>query len=148
MLPKFLTLANDETLIAYQALMQEQLEALRERDITACVEMAFPSGRPTNLVGILPPELTKREIDLMTRLLREADPARGLKPTEQAVRKVAQRAAAGMTQEQLLVFTDETARLRTPPVITCNAAINFFAGLNRIPVAERGRALRVLYSRS
>lgn len=147
-LPRFLPLASDETLVAYQALMQEQLEALRDRDVTACVEMAFPSGRPMNVVGNLPPELVKREMLLMTRMLREADPSRGIKPTRQAVERVAQRAAAGMTQEQLVILDDEAARQRTPPVLVCNSAIKFFAGLNGIPMAERGRALRVLYARN
>lgn len=146
--PRLLPLASDETLVAYQALMQEQLEALRERDITACVEMAFPSGRSMNIVGNLPPELSKREVVLMTKVFREADEARGIKPSQLAIEHVAQRAAAGMTQEQLIVFTDEAARQNSPPDLTCNAAIKFFAGLNAIPVAERGPALRVLYAGS
>jgi hypothetical protein len=145
-LPRFLPLASDETLVAYQALMQEQLEALRKRDVKACVEMVFPSGQPMNVVGNLPPELQKRELALMTQMLREADPARGIKPSQQAVERVAQRAAVGMTQEQLVVFSDESARRRSPPALTCSAAIAFFAGLNAIPAPERGRALRVLYA--
>lgn len=145
-LPRFLPLASDETLVAYQALMQEQLEALRERDVKACVEMAFPSGQPMNVVGNLPPELQKRELALMTKMLREADAARGIKPSQQAVERVAQRATVSMTQEQLLVFSDEAARRRSPHALTCNAAIAFFAGLNAIPAPERGRALRVLYA--
>ena len=82
----------------------------------------------------------------MTKMLREADPARAIKPSHQAVERVAQRAAVGMTQEQLIVFSDEAVRRRSPPVLTCNAAIAFFAGLNAIPAPERGRALRVLYA--
>jgi ATP-dependent protease ClpP protease subunit len=147
-LPRLLPLASDETLVAYQALMQEQLEALRERDVTACVEMAFPSGRPMNIVGNLPPELTKREVVLMTKVFREADEARSIQPSQLAIEHVAQLAAAGMTQEQLVVFTDEAARRRGPPSLTCTAAIKFFAGLNAIPVVERGPALRVLYAGS
>lgn len=145
-LNRFLPLASDETLVTYQALMQEQLEALRRRDETACVEMAFPSGRPMNVVGNLPPELTKRELALLANVLREADPTRGIKPGQQAVDRVVLRAAAGMTQEQLVAFFDESARRRSPPTLTCDAAVKFFTGLNAIPEAERGRALRVLYS--
>lgn len=145
-LPRFLPVASDETLVAYQMLMQEELEALRERDVTACVEMAFPSGQPMNVVGNLPPELTKRELVLMTKVLREADSTRALKPSKQAVERVAQRAVVGMTQEQLVVFSDEAARRHSPPLLSCNAAISFFAGLNAIPEEERGRALRVLYA--
>ena len=145
-LPRFLPLASDETLISYQALMQEQLEALRDKDASACVEMAFPSGKPMLVVASLPPELSKREVALMTNMLKEADAGRRLKPSQQAVERVAQRAATGMTQEQLLTFFDEDVRRRSPPGLTCSAAIKFFAGLNAIPLAERGRSLRVLYS--
>lgn len=145
-LPRFLPLASDETLIAYQALMQEQLEALRDKDATACVEMAFPSGKPMLIVGNLPAELNKRELALMTKMLKEADAARGIRPSQQAVERVAQRAATGMTQEQLLVFSDEDARHRSASSLTCSAAIKFFAGLNSIPITERGRSLRVLYA--
>lgn len=126
--------------------MQEQLEALLLRDAQACVEMAFPSGQPMNVLGNLPAELTKREIALMTKVLREADPARAIKPSQQAVERVAERAAVGMTQEQIVVFSDEAVRQRSSPVLTCDAAIAFFAGLNAIPALERGRDLRVLYA--
>ena len=99
-----------------------------------------------NVVGNLPPELTKREVVLMTKMLREADSARGIKPSQQAVQRVVQRAVSGMSQEHLVVISDETARRQSPPALTCNAAIKFYAGLNAIPIAERGRALRVLYA--
>lgn len=145
-LPRFLPLASDETLIAYQALMQEQLEALRNKDVSACVEMAFPSGKPMVVLGNLPPDLIKRELALMTKMLKEADASRGIKPSQQAVERIAQRAAAGMTQDQLLVFSDEVVRRRSPPALTCSAAVKFFTGLNAIPVAERGRSLRALYA--
>lgn len=145
-LPRFLPLASDETLVAYQALMQEQLEALRERDAMACVEMAFPSGRSMAVISNLPPELVKREQSLMTKMLREADEARRIAASQMALERVVQRAIAGMTQEQLAVFTDEGSRQSSSPSLTCDAAIKFFAGLNAIPVGERGRALRVLYA--
>jgi hypothetical protein len=145
-LPRFLPLASDETLVAYQTLMQEQLEALRDKDASACVEMAFPSGKPMMVVGNLPPELSKREFALMTNMLKEADTGRRIKPSQQAIERVVQRAVNGMNQEQLLVFSDEVVRRRSAPGLICSAAIKFFAGLNSIPLAERGRSLRVLYS--
>jgi len=145
-LPRFLPLARDETLVAYQTLMQEQLEALRERDVSACVEMAFPSGRAMNVIGNLPAELTQREMALLATVLREADARRGMQADPRAVERVAQRAAEGMTQEQRLVFSDATVRASHPPAVACDAAIKFFAGLNAFPEAERGHALRVLYS--
>lgn len=147
-LPRFLPLATDETLMTYQALMQEQLEALRERDVGACVEMAFPSGRPMDVIGNLPPELTRREMDLLAQVLREADPARGIAPDGLAIARVAQRATQGMTKEQRLVFSNEAARGRYPQAVACDAAISFFASLNAFPKAERGPALRALYSQN
>lgn len=145
-LPRFLPLASDDTLVAYQALTQQQLEALRERDVAACVELAFPSGRPMSVIGNLPPELVQREMDMLAKVLREADPARAVKPNPQAAEQVAGRALAGLSHEQLIVFADADARGRHPPAVSCDAAIKFFAGLTAIPAAERGTALRVLYS--
>ena len=145
-LPKFLPLASDKTLVAYQSLMQEELEALRDRDPAACVEMAFPSGKPMSILGNLPQELIKRELLLMTNMLREYDSSRSIKPSQQVIEQVAQRAAASMTQEQLLVFSDEDIRRQSRPALSCDAAIAFFAGLNAIPLAERGHAIRVIYA--
>lgn len=145
-LPKFLPLASDKTLVAYQSLMQEELEALRDRDPAACVEMAFPSGKPMSILGNLPQELIKRELLLMTNMLREYDSSRSIKPSQQVIEQVAQRAAASMTQEQLLVFSDEGIRRQSRPALSCDAAIAFFAGLNAIPLAERGHAIRVIYA--
>jgi hypothetical protein len=144
-MPRFLRLASDDTLVAYQALMQEQLEALRKKDVNACVEMAFPSGQHMSVVGNLPPVLIQREMNLMAQLFREADPKRALKPSQQAVERVVTQAAGRMTQEQLEAFSDTEARRRDPKA-ACASAIAFFGGLNSIPLAERGRALRVLYS--
>lgn len=145
-LPRFLPLARDETLVAYQALMQAQLEALRTRDVASCVEMAFPSGRALEVAGHLPPELVQQETALMARMLQEADPARGVSPDEQAVARVARRGLAALTPAQLTLFSDPAARQRAAPDEVCAAAIRFFAGLNAMPQAERGPALRVLYA--
>lgn len=131
--------------MAYQALMQEELEALRERDVSACVEMMFPSGRPT-AIGNLPPELAKREQALMTKVLQEANESRAIRPSQADVQRVVRPAVEGMTQEQLVVFSDDAARRPNPPSFTCDVAIKFFAGLNAIPAQERGHALRVLYA--
>src|SRR5690606_3501018 len=144
--PRFLLLARDETLIAYQSLMREQLASLRARDVLACVEMAFPSRHPMLVVSNLPPALTQREMDLMADVLRDVDPARRVVPSEAALEQIAQQMAAGMTQDEILAISDDQARQRLPASLTCDAAIKFFAGLDSIPVRERGRALRILYA--
>lgn len=146
LLPRQLPLARDESLVALHGLIQEQLEALRERDVAACVEMAFPSGRPLVVVRGVPPPLARREMMLLGQVLREADAARAVKPNRQAVEGVARRAGSRMTRDQLDIFTDPMSRRLVSPEDACEAAIAFFAGLNGIPLAERGRALRVLYT--
>ena len=45
--------------------------------------------------------------------------------SQKDVERVAQRAAAGMTQEELAIFSDEAVRQRSSPTATCNAAISF-----------------------
>jgi hypothetical protein len=144
-LPRFLPLASDRTLIAYQTLMQEELEALRRTDVNACVEMAFPSGRPMNVIGNLPPELVQREAGLLADVLREYSTSRSVKADQKALEEVVRSAVAGMTREQLMVFSDGGTRQKSDPTLTCNVAITYFAGLNAIPISRRGYALRLLY---
>jgi len=143
---RYLPQGRDDTLVAYQLLMQEQLQALRERSVDACVEMAFPTGRSMNVIANLPPELRNRELVLMEQVIRESDPSRlaGLDRGEGM--KVVQQAAAALSPQQRAVFTDANARNAASPALVCDTAIGFFAGLNAIPVAERGRALRALYA--
>jgi putative lipoic acid-binding regulatory protein len=145
LVPRVLPLGSDQTLVAYQALMVEQLEALRDREPAACVEMAFPSGHPMSVVGNLPPELVQRETALMAQLIREADTARAPKPSHEDLARVVRQALRGMTQEELQVFANEGARRRIPPAQTCDVAVRYFAALNAIPLAERAHDLRILY---
>ncbi|MGJ4749039.1 hypothetical protein ACQV5M_21935, partial [Leptospira sp. SA-E8] len=109
-------------------------------------ELMFPSGPSMIVAGNMPQDLVAKELELITRLLREADPARGIKPTRKEVERVATTAVSGMTAEQLSVFGDAATRQKASPELTCNAAIEFVSGLGRIPLAERGHAMRVLYS--
>lgn len=146
MLPRFLVLASDESLVAYVALIQEELEALRGRNAMACAESMFPTGKSMIVYGNLPEELAKRDLALIATVLEEADPAFGIKPSDDELESVAMSAVKGMTQEQRMLFVDESVRLKSTPEEICDAAVNFFEGLSAIPVADRGRALRVLYA--
>lgn len=143
-LPRFLGMASDETLVSYQELLGEQLEAMRELDPRACAEMVFPSGQPMRLISRMPPALAKRELELMKRMLLEADEARQVAPRQSVLEEVGQRVMGRMTQEQLAIFADESFRQKSSPQKVCDAAIAFNAGLGAIPVVQRGRAVRVL----
>lgn len=145
-MPKFLVLAKDETLVEYQVLVQQQLEAVRIRDVASCVEMVFPSGQPINIAGNIPPNLSVRELSLLAQMVREANPARAISVTPQERHLIAQRAAAYMTAEQIQAFANSDAYRVSAPDVLCDASIAFVRGLNSLPVVERARALRAIYS--
>lgn len=145
-LQRYFPLASDETLIEYQKLMQEQLEALRAKDSLACAEMVFPSGKPMLVVGNMPQDLRNREGNLTTKMLKEADAKRAIKSSPKDSAQIAQRSFAGMTPDQLKVFSDEGARKLSSSSLVCEAAIKFFSNLNSIPLADRGRSLRIIYA--
>lgn len=144
-LPGLVAIATDDTIAAYHRLKLEQLEALRTRDVAACAEMAFPTGKSRNVVGNLPPELVKRELALMTSVLKEADEARRIKPNQRELVRVARRAALRIPTEQREAFKDEATRRRAGPAVSCAAAIAFSAGLQAFPASERAQALRLLF---
>jgi creatinine amidohydrolase/Fe(II)-dependent formamide hydrolase-like protein len=146
MIPRYLPLASEETLVAYQKLMQQELEVLRDKDPTMCVELVFPSGKPVNFAGYLSKDLAAKDLQMTTQIMREADPARAVKPSKQAVERIAMQAAKHMTSQQITVFSEDTARMGQPARVVCDAAIAFIGGLNAIPAKERGKALRILYS--
>lgn len=145
-MPRFLIRATDETLVKYQTLIQEQLEAMRARDTAACVEMVLPSGQPINITGNMPRELVERELSLLAQMVREADAARAITPTPTERQRVGQLVAARVTQEHLAVIAQPEAYRQSAPSSLCDAGIAFVAGLNGIPAQERGRALRVFYA--
>jgi len=147
-IPQYLPLADDATLLDYQQLMLDQLQILQKKDPAACVEVAYPSGKAINIAGLLPKELTTRELALIGRVMRQADSARSMKPSPEAVQRVATRAAKNMTREQIVAFSDESTRRASPPALICAATINFMLGFNAIPVRDRPQALRTLYSAS
>ncbi len=146
MLPRYLPLASDATLIAYQQLMQQELEVLRTKEPRLCVEMAYPSGKPVNYAVYLPHELVTKERGLIAQVMRDADPSRAVKRNQRAIARVVTQAAQGMTPQQFAVFGNEAMRRTSPAETVCDVAVAFFAGLNAIPASERGMALRVVYA--
>ena len=145
-LPRYFVLATDATLVEYQALIVDQLKAARAKDAGTCVELAFPSGNPIRIATAVSHDLQLRELSLLTKMMKEVDPARRIYPSTEAVASVAQRATLRMTPDQFRVFADAAARANAPASSVCDAAVAFMMGLNEIPLAERGSSLRVLYS--
>jgi len=145
-LPAYLPQATDATLIAYHELVLQELKIVRGKDAAMCVEMLYPSGKPVNPLAVLPAEMLARELSLTAQVMREADPARAPKPDRQALQQVAVRATQGMTTAQLNAISSDSARAASPAPLVCDATIAFFSGLGRIPPAERGKALRMVFA--
>lgn len=144
--PRFIPMATDATLVDYQALIQEQLEVLRDKDATACVALLFPTERSSFAVNSLPLSLRQRELALLTRVMQEADPARVPPPSRAAMDRVVRQVTQGMTPQQLALFGSEERRRQASPAQTCEAALAFVAGGNAIRLPDRGRSLRTLYA--
>ncbi|ANH68184.1 hypothetical protein [Mitsuaria sp. 7] len=143
---RLLPQTSDATLIAYHQLLVKEFEVLLEKDPAVCVEAAFPTGKPVNLMSLLPKEMVAEELRLLAQVIREADPKRVKRPAQSELALVAGRAARKMTDQQRDIFADETSRAKASPAAVCGATLVFFKGLGDIPLAERGRGLRVLFS--
>lgn len=142
----FVPLASDETLVNYLGLIQEQLAALERSDAVACVELIFPSGNNLVGVGAIPVELRTRELQVLTQVLREADASRRVPTAPNVVEEVIREAAAHMSDDEARRFFDEPERARSSKAQVCAAARAFVGGMAKIPLARRGRAVRIIFA--
>lgn len=144
LIPRLLPGASDEVLLAYWALVVDQLQALSERHPAVCAQMAFSKGQTVNTVPYLPAELTQRELALNARLIRDYEAARVPKADPAAMERYMGVLGAQMTPDQLKVFVDPAARVNRDQ-LACDAMLAFFRGFQQIEPAQRVRALRLLY---
>lgn len=142
---KVLPQASNETLVAYAALMLDEVTALNRISTAACSEMVFPTGNGLNAAAFLPNSLAQRELRLLATAMREADPARALKPTQKMLEAVAVKSLAGMPQDQVSAFVDPKRRSQNPD-LTCQAAASFFRNINALPASDQAYSVRVLFA--
>tara|TARA_R110002110_G_scaffold331227_1_gene542412 strand:- start:1773 stop:3305 length:1533 start_codon:yes stop_codon:yes gene_type:complete len=137
--------ATGETLIAYNTLIKEQLEAVRKKSENACAEMGFPSGRFIDFSGFMPREMHQRELELLALVFRDAGRGRAEVSDPKTKERIILKAMAAMTPAEVRAVVDPKERQRNPGD-TCAAAIKLFSGFEAIPLAERGHSLRVVYA--
>jgi hypothetical protein len=142
---KLIPLASNETLVAYTGLLYEQIMYISKVDTNACVEMIFPSGTGISTSSFLSKELQKRELDLMYRVVNEADIARAVKVNAKQVEAAVGPLLQDLSDKELAAIGSKLARDKDLEV-ACSAAIKYLGALNRLPAATKGRTLRVIYS--
>ena len=142
---KLIPLASNETLAAYSVLLYEQISHISKLDSKACVELIFPSGAGINTASFLSKELQKRELDLMFRVVNEADASRVIKVTDKQVDAVVGPLLEDMSEAELAAVASKEARDKDLNA-ACSAGVKYLGAINRLPVADKARTMRVLYS--
>ncbi len=142
---KLIPLASNETLAAYSSLLYEQISHISKLDSKACVELIFPSGAGINTASFLSKELQKRELDLMFRVVNEADASRVIKVTDKQVDAVVGPLLEDMSEAELAAVASKEARDKDLNA-ACSAGVKYLGAINRLPVADKARTMRVLYS--
>jgi hypothetical protein len=142
---KLIPLASNETLAAYSVLLYEQISHISKLDSKACVELIFPSGAGINTASFLSKELQKRELDLMFRVVNEADASRAIKVTEKQVDAVVGPLLEDMSATELASIASKEARGKDLNA-ACSAGVKYLGAINSLPAADKARTMRVLYS--
>jgi hypothetical protein len=142
---KLVPLASNETLVAYTDLLYEQIRYVGKVDANACVEMIFPSGASINTASFLSKDLQKRELDLMYRVVNEADTARAIKVNDKQVEAAVIPLLQDLSEGELAAIGSKEARDKDRD-LACSAAIKYLGALNRLPAATKARTLRIIYS--
>jgi len=142
---KLLPLASNETLIAYTGLLYDQIRHISNVDTNACVEMIFPSGAGINSASFLSKELQKRELDLMFRVVNEADKSRAIKVNDEQVEAAIGPLLVDLSEEEMAAIGSKEARDKDLDV-ACSAVVKYLGALNRLPSANKVLTLRIIYS--
>ena len=142
---KLLPLATNETLVAYANLLYEQILYISKADTNACVEMIFPSNVAINSASFLSNDLQKRELDLMYRVVDEADHSRAIKVSDEQVGAAIGPLLANLTDGELAAMESKEARDKDIEV-ACSAAVKYLGALSRLPLSTKARTFRIIYA--
>ena len=142
---KLIPLASDETLVAYTDLFYQEIKHISKIDTNACVEMVFPSGAGINTASFLSKELRIRELDLMYRVVNEADESRAIKVNDKQVEEAVVPLLQDLSEAEMAAMGSKEARNKDLDV-ACSASVKYLGALNRLPAAIKARTLRIIYS--
>lgn len=142
---KLRPLASDETLLALSRLILDQAVALKIQSAEACVELVFPSGKGSKTSALLPPELTRRELDLSTQMILSADPKNREVVSPKVIQIVFAKVGKQLSDRQIQLISSPELRATTAPVETCSAVIAYMKAIDSLPMYDRKVTLRSTY---
>ena len=142
---KLIPLASNETLVAYTDLFYQEIKHISKIDTNACVEMVFPSGAGINTASFLSKDLQIRELDLMYRVVNEADESRAIKVNDKQVEAAVVPLLQDLSEAEMAAMGSKEARNKDLDV-ACSASVKYLGALNRLPAAIKARTLRIIYS--
>jgi hypothetical protein len=145
MINALMPLASNETLVEYADLMSEQLKVISKLNTSACVEMIFPSGAAINFSSFLPKELQQRELELMYRVVKDADSARANHASEKQVQDLVDKLLGDLSDQELAAFSSKEGR-ESDKDLACLASVKYLNALAALPDAEKAKSLRIIYS--
>jgi hypothetical protein len=112
---------------------------------SACVEMIFPSGTAINFSSFLPKELQQRELELMYRVVKDADTARANHASEKQVQDLVDKLLGYLSDQELAAFSSKKGR-ESNKDLACLASVKYLNALAALPDAEKAKSLRIIYS--
>jgi len=145
MINALMPLASNETLVEYADLMSEQLKVISKLNTSACVEMIFPSGAAINFSSFLPKELQQRELELMYRVVKDANTARANHSSEKQVQDLVDKLLGDLSDQELAAFSSKEGR-ESDKDLACLASVKYLNALAALPDAEKAKSLRIIYS--
>lgn len=142
---RLIPLASDQTLLAYHELLIAEGLAAQRLGPEVCTALFFPAERPMNLGSVFPDALIRRELALLSSVIREADSHRAINASDDETEKIALKLFAGHTADEISVLTDAQTR-QAQPELVCRSMIKYLQAFNAMPETQRIRALRVMFS--
>lgn len=142
---KLMPLASDETLRVLSQLILDQVTALRTKSPEACVELVFPSGKVSNVSALIPPDLERRELDLVTEMILSADPKNRAVVKRNARQRVFEKVGQQLSDHQIQLIASPEIRSTTAPAETCSAIVAYFRAVDSLTPRDRKIALRSTY---
>lgn len=142
---KLMPLASDETLLALSQLILDQATALKTKSAEACVELVFPSDKVSNVSALIPPELARRELDLVTQMILSADPKNHAVVNPNAMQRVFEKVGEQLSDHQIQLIASPELKSTTAPTETCSAVVAYLKAIDSLTPSDRKTALRSTY---
>lgn len=142
---KLMPLASDETLLALSRLILDQAIALKTKSADACVELVFPSGRASNASALIPPDLARRELDIVTQMILSADPKNRVIVSTNVTKRIFEKVGQQLSDRQIQLITSPELKSTTNPAEMCSAVVAYLKAIDSLPPSDRKMVLRSTY---